>query len=338
MDTKMKTKRIEWLDDTKGLGILLIMMAHVFQYFAALHGINDYICSFHVPIFFIAAGYLTGFRKPEKISAARVKGLIVPYVIFSLINSAMKLGVLFLKKALTAEILKNEMVELLITGNGTVWFLLCLLFVELCYLGLVKTKIQNYGWLVIGLGLLVAVSVLDNGSIPLLVVLFRVIAGLGFYCIGYGMCSLHCEQKIKGWMAVVLLAAGIIVEIIFGSELDFFNGNFGNLITMLICSICSGAGYMFLLEKWEKADFGNVIKKVFSYFGKNSLIVMLIHPLLLQVVMYPLGSRIGQLQGVTSVLAGIVVYVGIVILEIPFIKVINGFFPFVLGKRKETAK
>ena len=130
----------------------------------------------------------------------------------------------------------------------------------------------------------------------------------------------------------------IIVEIFFGCEVDFFNGNFGNLITMLICSICSSAGYLFLLEKLEKADFGNAAKKVFSYFGKNSLIVMLIHPLLLQVVMYPLGSRIGQLQGGTSVLAGIVVYVGIVILEIPFIKVINGYFPFVLGKRKETAK
>ena len=335
MDTKMKTKRIEWLDDTKGLGILLIMMAHVFQYFAALHGINDYICSFHVPIFFIAAGYLTGFRKPEKISAARVKGLIVPYVIFSLINSAMKLGVLFLKKALTAEILKNEMVELFITGNGTVWFLLCLLLVELCYIGLLKMKVRDYGWLIIGVGLLVAVSLADNCGIPILVVLFRVIAGLGYYCIGYGVCGLHWEQKMKEWTVIVLIAAGILTEIFFGCEIAFSNGNFSNPVTMLICSICSSFGYMFLLEKLKKINFANIVKKMFSYFGKNSLIVMLVHPLLLQVVMYPLGSRIGQLQGVISAMAGIFVYVGLVVLEIPFIKIINGYFPFVLGRSKE---
>lgn len=334
----MSTKRIEWLDDTKGVGILLIMMAHVFQYFGALRGINDYICSFHVPVFFIAAGYLAAFRKPEKMSAKRVKGLIVPYVIFSLINSAMKLSILFLKKSLTAEILKTEMIELLITGNGTVWFLLSLLLVELCHLGLLMAKVRDYGWLIVGLGLLVVVSLADNGGIPILVVLFRVIAGLGYYCIGYGMCSLHWEQKIKEWGVIVLIVAGVLTQIFFGCEIDFFNGNFGNLVTMLICSICSSFGYMFLLEKMRKINFGNIVKKIFSYFGKNSLIVMLVHPLLLQVVMYPLGSRIGQLQGGISVLAGILVYIGLVVLEIPFIKIITGYFPFVLGRSKKTAK
>ncbi|MBQ6886176.1 MAG: acyltransferase family protein [Lachnospiraceae bacterium] len=332
----MSTKRIEWLDYTKGFGILLIMMAHVFQYFTPLHGINSYICSFHVPIFFIAAGYLAGTKKSTKMSAGRVKGLLIPYIVFSLINSAMKLAILFLKKSLTVEVLKKELVELTITGNGTVWFLLCLLLVELCHLGLAGLKIRDYGWLVTGLVLLKLVVVSDNRDYPFLVVMFRVIAGLAYYCIGYGMCGLCCEQKIKLWMAVLLLVAGLITEIIFGCQIDFFNGDFANLLTMLVCSVGSSIGYMYLLEKMEKTLHVEKIKRVLSYFGKNSLVVMLVHPILLQVVMYPLGSKIGQLQGIIFVLAGIMIYIEVVIFEIPFIKIITGYFPFILGRSKKT--
>ncbi len=58
-----KTKqRIGWIDVTKGIAILLVILGH------SLVGlkINDYIFAFHMPVFFITSGIL--FR-PKSIPA-----------------------------------------------------------------------------------------------------------------------------------------------------------------------------------------------------------------------------------------------------------------------------
>ena len=71
-----KTKqRIGWIDVTKGIAILLVILGH------SLVGlkINDYIFAFHMPVFFITSGIL--FR-PKSIPAVIKKNaqkLLIPY-------------------------------------------------------------------------------------------------------------------------------------------------------------------------------------------------------------------------------------------------------------------
>ena len=48
------TKRIEWIDIAKGIGIILVVIGHISQ----IEVLNDIIYSFHMPLFFIISGYL----------------------------------------------------------------------------------------------------------------------------------------------------------------------------------------------------------------------------------------------------------------------------------------
>ncbi|MGV9003588.1 acyltransferase family protein [Flavobacterium sp.] len=71
--------RIQWVDQLKGVGIFLVVYAHNFPI------TETYIYSFHMPLFFMIAG----FFHPETSNLAhikkRVKGLLVPYFILSLL-------------------------------------------------------------------------------------------------------------------------------------------------------------------------------------------------------------------------------------------------------------
>lgn len=47
----MKEERIEWVDIAKGLGVICVVMGHIFQSQMLAHKI---IYLFHMPLFFIA--------------------------------------------------------------------------------------------------------------------------------------------------------------------------------------------------------------------------------------------------------------------------------------------
>ncbi len=135
----MTTKaRYEYLDYAKCIGILLIMFAHVTQYFSPMQSLNGYASSFRVPIFFVVAGCLAWYRRDKEIKLSvyikkRAVSLLIPYVIFSVINSALKLGVLLIKGGITSSVLIEEAEDFFITGNGTVWFLVTLFAIEIIY-------------------------------------------------------------------------------------------------------------------------------------------------------------------------------------------------------------
>lgn len=138
--------RLDYLDYARALGIMLIVMQHAFQYFYVYNETVSYIKAFHVTIFFVISGYLTGVRDGKdyrmgELMIARAKGLLIPYVVFSLINTFLKFTVLGIQGGLTAEIIKQEMLELFVTGNGTVWFLTTLFGVEVLFF---QGKIRQY--------------------------------------------------------------------------------------------------------------------------------------------------------------------------------------------------
>ena len=90
-------KRIEWIDDLKGLGIFLIVLGHVVATVRimssgmvanALGMVFDYIYSFHVPFFFLLAGLTFSTRK-SFLAVARDKfqRLLIPYFIWGMFSA-----------------------------------------------------------------------------------------------------------------------------------------------------------------------------------------------------------------------------------------------------------
>lgn len=323
----MRQKRVQYIDYTKGVGILFIVLAHCIQYFKPMQGINGYLCSFHVPVFFIVAGCL-GYHKWDsrclikKFFVQRGKSLLIPYIIFSFINALIKLGVLSVKNSLTKEEFFKEMQALFITGNGTVWFLMTLFIVELFFQAVKNVKESKRKYMCIGiimlLGLVIPYYINSLRCSPWGIVLLRIIAGIGYYGIGFFVGDyLEVElENNKMALGIIMFVIGGITYICGGSNIDFFNGSFSNILSSLISSICTGAGIVLLLYVVERKKIESFFTKWMLFLGQNSLIIMLVHPTILLFFTYPLGKYFATCYGVKGIIFSMLLFVIIVILNI----------------------
>lgn len=364
MDTGRK-KRYEHIDYTKGLGILLIMLAHVIQNFGPMQGVNSFVRAFHVPVFFIASGYLFTYRYIEvnglhdidisfsKIDVVqyikkRAKVLLIPYVIFSLFNSALKFAVLFITGGLNKDAINDELVQLLITGNGTVWFLMTLFLVECLVVSLYsiiekrikKDNKSGYTYItLLAIVFLICIVIpfyICNENNPAMIIVTRVMMALGYYVLGilFNWKFIVYKQIRSIWCAIVLVIVGTATWKIVGCDIDFFNGNFTNPVGSIISSILLSFGTIILLYNLEKSNVLVYITKMLGYFGKNSIIAMLVHPTVLLCITFPLGGWMSSLIGVKACIVSIAIFAFLTVAEAPFIWFINKYIPFIIGKRK----
>lgn len=76
----LSKQRIGWVDVTKGIGILCILLGHA----PNARPVITYLYSFHIPLFFFLAGLVS---PPDKFSLrAKVRSILVPYLAFCLIE------------------------------------------------------------------------------------------------------------------------------------------------------------------------------------------------------------------------------------------------------------
>jgi fucose 4-O-acetylase-like acetyltransferase len=73
-----KKKRMMWLDIAKGLAIILMVLGHCLSDQTALH---DFIYSFHMPLFFLAAGFTMRAKPRDVVVKSSARRLLVPYFV-----------------------------------------------------------------------------------------------------------------------------------------------------------------------------------------------------------------------------------------------------------------
>ena len=73
---EISKKRIESVDLTRGLCIILMIMAHIgFGSF-----FDHYVHAFHMPIFFLVSGYFYKDKPLKQFFWTKTKTLLLPYV------------------------------------------------------------------------------------------------------------------------------------------------------------------------------------------------------------------------------------------------------------------
>lgn len=348
MITNIK-KRFEYIDYVKGIGILCIMLAHVIQNFPVMNVVNTVVRSFHVPVFFMAAGMLRSYSDEKfdryrtdraEYVLKRAKQLLVPYVVFSIFNSVVKFSVLALKGNIGGDVVREELRQLFITGNGTVWFLLTLFLVDcIFYFGSPPFLFRGFYemiYVVAWMCMMLIVPFIWHLDSDLGTLFLRFVMGAGFYYAGYILCQLMKEYiMLNKWTGVTYIVIGLLAALFLRTDIDFFNGRFNYPVGSLVAALCISIGIINICFNLEAKDGTNAIKQVLSYFGKNSLIVMLVHPTILLCVTYPLGARLSQISGVAGVIASVLIFAGLCVLQIPFVFLINKYVPFLIGKQKQ---
>jgi len=139
--TPVVATRLQWVDQAKGIGILLVVFGHVLSgvRLAGLHvdpqffrWTWDAIYSFHIPLFFYLSGLFfphswqrRGFRG---VMLSKVDTLVYPYVLWSLLQGLLQVA---MSQHVNNPVTLGEVFSLLWRPRQEFWFLYALFFVYL---------------------------------------------------------------------------------------------------------------------------------------------------------------------------------------------------------------
>ena len=172
----MNTKnRIKYLDLARGIGILLVILGHISM---ISNDLRIYIVSFHIPLFFVVSGLLTGIsehRNGEKnlkaVIGDKARTILLPYFIFSVLDILIYIAYYLLtgRDGGFPTVLSDVVQTVTFYGFSVLWFLPALFGAEVLFLllrGFFKRAGQKRLLLtVIGVLLLFSLSLLLNHNL-----------------------------------------------------------------------------------------------------------------------------------------------------------------------------
>lgn len=332
------------IDITKGLGILLVVLAHTYS-----GGLQDIIYYFHMPLFFVLTGCALTYSKTNDIKWKRLfKGILVPYLVFSLfmfvywslIESKFRPihdgnVIPWLSNIISFK--TQQFVNIFIAMDSqdafiydiVLWYLPCLLMCRILYSKINKTKYPLVGVTVLACAGIVLSNIL-NISLPWCLELSFV--ALPFIFLGHKFYTKLSESISRGVAVCCILIGGGILFLLntrtdisinmlghdFAYGWIYLTAIVGSLTMLCMC---------YLLKD-------TVINKPLAFLGKNSLLIMCLHEPLKRIIIKILSAVIGY---DTDVLRGdfilsLIVVVVTVALLLPCIYSINKWIPWTAGK------
>ena len=289
-----ESKRIDALDAAKGIGILFVVFAHMNMAEPSL----TFIYSFHMPLFFILSGMVF---HPEKFGTLkslvqnRIKTLICPYILFCVLGFLYEIGYSFACKilidksadfpALVWRFLYSVVwapysQKYFTDFNTPLWFVPCLLLVEVMFYLLLKWEGKgNKKAVIVTTAVLTGIGwLMESGWIPFD---FSILPwnfssacfSLGFFAIGYYsfpfLKKSFLSEKPSG-KTVLILVAAFVLTALFGE----LNGkvSIGSRVLhngfLFYLSGCLGTiGLLAVSLFLQKSSF-------LKFMGKNSFTVM----------------------------------------------------------------
>ena len=338
------SKRLDWLDIGKGLGMLLVMFGHA----DIPAPLKTYIYTFHMPLFFFLSGYL---YKKEKFPSLKVfltkrtKSLILPYLAFSIVAYLWfillnHLGLANYDNNLLTPLLGSVIAERKSIWNvhtGALWFVACLFCTELLFYFISKISRTK---MVIALLLLVS-SILGcfyNKTVgqPLPWNMDVAMISVGFY--GAGYLYKEYDQNLERFnqlktfvvLMVVNIGTGCLNYVLTGERVDFYNSSLGNIVLFYLSAFSGIGAFVILIKRMKK-------NKVLQYIGKNSFIYLAFH----QKIVFFIFSLMIQRSVLNvdtiadyPIVEGFLYTLITVIILVPAVYAINHYFPFMLGRTK----
>ncbi|WP_336961225.1 acyltransferase family protein [Sphingobium aquiterrae] len=271
-----KRGRVDWIDQLKGLGILLVVIGHVTTY-APLH---HWIFLFHMPLFFLLSGYLGRARASGEIVRSRFFSLLVPYAAFLLLVTLLDYAWGRLDGSgslLSHHGLGGAAVRLIFGGSalvgayGTFWFVPCLFVASLaCNLIIGRRQAMFLAWAAIGLG--VAISAMMP-AIP---------SPLGLMQVPMAVALMACGWLARGQagVSVAMLAVAATIFAVsgwFAGPFDMKYLDFGIFPTNLVAAL-TGVVTVAGVARWLGRIAG--IGGALVLLGQASLVIMFLHQLI----------------------------------------------------------
>ena len=330
---KNTNKRIAWLDQLKGFGIILMVYGHNFPV------LEEYIYSFHMPLFFIIAGIF----HPKNINVStikkRVRQILLPYFLWSFILFGFWLfiGRKFGESAnLDLSITKNFIGIFFAQGDinymnwGIPMWFLPTIFLTFLLFGLIlkiKNKFLHYSVLIMSivLGFLIA----NFSKVYLLWSLDVALVSLFFYSFGFYAKDFIKSNKKKDVFSLLILGViHLAVSLFLMQKIDMYRSTYGNEILFLLNSI---VGFLF----WGYLFKNFLLIKSLVYFGKNTIPILAVQARALSFIKLFLFLILGLSIFEFTEFEKVILTLGQLIILFPILILINKYIPILNGKNKK---
>ncbi len=323
-------KRVKYIDQVKGIAILLIVLGHIIPD----SFLKTWIYTFHVPIFFIINGIL--IAKKEKVSKdINVKkcffNILYPYFTFSvfvLIKDLLKC--ILIEKKFISEPLVNDFVKFfLFEGYGTLWFLPVMFFAEVLFLKIFKNFNYKTTRYILRMSILLLIILILN-KLSIFKYFTKIFISLFFLSAGYLLERFkNLFQKEINIEILLLILLIFIPFSMLNGKVDMHYCIYNNLLLYIMISLINSILIILIFKNLKLSS------KALEFFGKNSLIVMITHSVLPVVSVSSFVKKFFD----NLIISNALTFIFTLIFEVVIIFLTNKYFKFMFSmhkKRKEV--
>lgn len=290
--------RIEWIDTTKGIGILLVMINHISLYLnignnnPAINLFDNILGSIDMPLFFFISGYLYKKRNDVlDVIKNKIKRLLIPFLFFYIVFSVIIPVCFILFNCHCPLIINNGITIKMLIGdfifndcqiiNGPLWFLLSLFEIQVLFT-IVSKSLHKIALLGFSLFCGVIGLLLSFYSINLYLSIDNALTCFPFFIFGYYLrnCTkfLSDSNHYKRFYCILISAFACILTT---SHVEFHRNIFFDYsyFTVYPCGIAGILLVIYIAKSIKNNSFLN-------YLGKYSIIVLCTHYMVLKLIVY----------------------------------------------------
>lgn len=272
----MTSRRDPTFDIMKGIGILLVLLGHIYEWKTLGH----FIYSFHMPLFFIVAGYFTKayneVANPWETIRTYARRLLVPFLAVGVLNILWFLFIGVTKHdwspavRMSLSYLYSDTTDWETAWGplhlGITWFLLALFWAKSLFLWLSRWR----KWCLFVTLMLALAALLVHHFVPHTPwCLLLALTALPLVALGYAWRHMAIPQWVN-WLLLACWVAALLF-----SELDMYGYNWG-IWPLSIAGACGGTWLVYLLSR-VCADHTRWISKGLSLLGVYSLAIVCFH-------------------------------------------------------------
>lgn len=278
--------RIKWIDWSKGLGILLVILGHTF----CPNSIKVWLYSFHMPLFFFLSGYVFKMKTNsfKEFLISRIKSLFIPALIFE--------SILLIYTVIEGMILRDtyelnltsKLLGIIIQRRGGVlsyapWFLICLFTTQIILYFFLKKIKNNKSLLMMGIiSSFIGYIYCTKIGVILPWAIDASLNAILFFILGYVLkqsvlFSTVTQRKYLPLYIIINIVVCVIQIILQDTMLDMYSNSYGNYFAYILASI---SGIFSIITLSKSFNLGSHLQ----FIGENSIIYYSLHTIILSVI------------------------------------------------------